>query len=448
MHTTATAPKVRISSLGTPTLHWLFPMPLLPPRPLSPGTHTIGRSPDVDIPLVSDAQASRRHAVLHVPGGSNLVELEDLGSKNGSLLNGALVTRSDLCDGDLIRLGDTLLLLRYHRDKRAEQPGTSSIPGLLGNSPCVRVLRRDLHLAASTSDSVLLLGETGVGKEIAAQALHRLSARSDRPLVILDCGAIARDLLSAELFGHEQGAFTGAVRSRPGLFEQAHGGTLFIDELGTLPLDLQPMLLRALESGTVRRIGASQPLHVDVRFLAATNEDLSHAVRAGTFRADLLARLSRLVIRLPPLRDRREDILPILQHHLGPTAPPLTADLAAALLLHPFTLNVRELINLAAELSLRGRGAHRLDLSLIQSSLSHASSMASKPSVDRLVALPISAHAIVCSGSGIKIPMPDRATLHQAMAQAAGNLSAAARHFGCSRRTVRRWLDTYSLPGS
>src|SRR5207248_620687 len=153
---------------------------------------------------------------------------------------------------------------------------------------------------APTRATVLLLGETGTGKEVAAQALHRLSPRAAGPLQVLDCGAVSRELIESELFGHEKGAFTGAAQARRGLFEEAAGGTLFLDELGELPLDLQPKLLRALEQREVRRVGGARPIAVDVRIVAATNRDLPAEVRGGRFRADLHARLAELVLELPP----------------------------------------------------------------------------------------------------------------------------------------------------
>ncbi|RJF91021.1 phage shock protein operon transcriptional activator [Sphingomonas cavernae] len=207
--------------------------------------------------------------------------------------------------------------------------------------------------AAALNRPVLVIGERGTGKELVAERLHRLSPRWDGPLIIMNCAALPETLIEAELFGHEQGAFTGAMRARPGRFEEADGGTLFLDELGTLSSAAQERLLRAIEYGEVTRIGSSHPVRVDVRIVAATNEHLPGLVEEGKFRADLLDRLSFEVLTLPPLRAREGDV-PVLADHFGRRMAseldwrhwPGFSDAAAAMLLaHDWPGNVRELRN-------------------------------------------------------------------------------------------------------
>jgi transcriptional regulator with PAS, ATPase and Fis domain len=205
-----------------------------------------------------------------------------------------------------------------------------------------------LRRFAQTDVSVMLLGETGVGKEVLARTLHDQSPRARRPFVVFDCGAVAPSLVESELLGHERGAFTGALTSHAGAFERAHGGTLFLDEIGELPLDLQPRLLRALESRTVRRVGGRQERQVDIRVVAATHRDLRAAVSAGRFRQDLFFRLAVGVVTVPPLRDRFEDLSDLVRDFITASGrPDLRASEQALALLHGHTWpgNVRELKN-------------------------------------------------------------------------------------------------------
>jgi len=207
--------------------------------------------------------------------------------------------------------------------------------------------------AAALDRPVLVIGERGTGKELIAQRLHHLSGRWDKPLVVMNCAALPETLIEAELFGHEAGAFTGATRTRTGRFEEAHGGTLFLDELGTLSMAAQERLLRVIEYGEVTRIGSSRPIIVDVRIVAATNENLPLAAKRGDFRADLLDRLSFEVITLPPLRAREGDV-PVLADHFGRRMaseigwdvwPGFSRDVMAELVAHDWPGNVRELRN-------------------------------------------------------------------------------------------------------
>jgi transcriptional regulator with PAS, ATPase and Fis domain len=203
--------------------------------------------------------------------------------------------------------------------RRSRAPA-AALPGavdLVGNSPQIVELRRMIDLVAPTGTTVLVTGETGTGKEVAARSVHARSDRSDRPFVAVNCAALPENLIESELFGYERGAFTGAAGSRPGYFEEANTGTLFLDEVGDLPLPLQPKLLRALQEREVRRLGATHFIPVDVRLIAATNGDLMRAVRDGRFRPELYYRLHVIELRLPALRERREDLPGLCEHFLA-----------------------------------------------------------------------------------------------------------------------------------
>ncbi len=223
---------------------------------------------------------------------------------------------------------------------------------VIGRSPALRHALGQVALVAPTDATVLVLGETGTGKELIARAVHERSARRARPFVKLNCAAIPSDLLESELFGHERGAFTGAVTRRAGRFELANGGTLFLDEVGDMPLDVQAKVLRVLQEQEFERLGATRTTKVDVRLVAATNRDLHEMMRAGTFRADLYYRLNVFPIELPPLRDRPEDIEPLVRHFVARFAPRMQRRIEtipdatlAALRRHPWPGNVRELEN-------------------------------------------------------------------------------------------------------
>jgi transcriptional regulator with GAF, ATPase, and Fis domain len=209
----------------------------------------------------------------------------------------------------------------------------------------MRRLFARLARIAATDSSVLIMGETGCGKEVVARAIHAASPRHEQPLVVVDCAALPESLIEAELFGHAKGAFTGAGEPRAGAIEAADGGTVFLDEIGELSITVQPKLLRALEAREIRRVGETQHRSVDVRFLSATHRDLRQMVNAGAFREDLFFRLAVLLVQVPPLRERVEDIALLAECHQAPGAAPLSAELLAELEKRPWLGNVRELRN-------------------------------------------------------------------------------------------------------
>jgi two-component system response regulator GlrR len=302
--------------------------------------------------VLSDPMVSRFHCELHVDASS--VRIVDLGSKNGTTVDGIRVRDAFLKQGSLIRLGQTVL--RFQLGEQTHPIGLSSrteFGTLVGRSITMRSMFDVLERAALTDATILLEGETGTGKGIIAESVHDLSPRRERPFCVVDCAALPANLLESELFGHERGAFTGAVARREGAFETAHQGTIFLDEIGELPLDLQPKLLRVLEEREIRRVGGNTVQPVDVRVIAATNRDLRTEVNEGRFRSDLYFRLALIRVKVPALRDHLEDV-PLLVEHLLATSRNATPEIAALLRSPDFiaTLqrarwpgNVRELRN-------------------------------------------------------------------------------------------------------
>ena len=388
------------------------------PVRLPTGDFGVGREgPDLALP--DDACLSRRHAVFKLRRSA--LTVHDAGSHNGTWVDGRRIQRAALADGSRVRCGDSLFLVRH----QPPVDDDARIPGLVGDSPELRRLRSLVARVAPADVAVLLLGPTGSGKGAVASALHARSARADGPLVTLDLATLPAQLAESTLYGHARGAFTGAIRDEPGRLRSAHGGTLFLDELGELPLALQPTLLQVLDEGVVTPVGAHRPLPVDARVIAATNVDLQAAVASGAFRADLYARLAAVVLRLPPLAGRREDVLPLLEHFLGGPAP-LTADLAEALVAHAWPLNVREVQRIAEHLRTLGGDAGPWGLELV---------------ADRLQ-LGMGAGGEEEEGEGRPRARltPDAATLRALLEEHHGVVAEVARAVGRSPRQVYRWL--------
>ena len=304
----------------------------------------LGRGESVFERPFEDPTMAVRHAEVCLQGTQATVS--DLGSGASTRLNGVSVHDThSLAEGDVLRL-----------DTRREQiPSTAtSRPGseleLTGATPSIEAVRRSVEAVAPHPRTVVVSGETGTGKEIVSRMLHRRSGRSG-PFVAVNCGGFTEGLLASELFGHVRGAFTEAITEQQGLFRAARGGTLLLDEVGEIPLALQPTLLRVLETWQVRPVGSSHDVAVDVRVVAASNRELIALVQQGKFRSDLYARLAQWFIRIPPLRDRRGDIPALarsLLQRLDAGDRALTPDLEEALLLHPWPLNVRGLSNVLA----------------------------------------------------------------------------------------------------
>jgi DNA-binding NtrC family response regulator len=256
---------------------------------------------------LSDGAVSREHAVVSALGGK--IAVKDLGSRNGTFLGVTRITDAEVPLGALLTLGNTTIAIQPRMHVREVAPSTEREFGpLYGESVAMREVFAVLGRVAPTDATVLIEGESGTGKELVARAVHEASSRATKPYVVFDCASIPRDLAESELFGHKRGAFSGAVEDRAGAFQAAHGGTICLDEIGELPLELQPKLLRALETGEIRRVGSDDMKKVDVRVVAATNRELGAEARRGTFRADLLYRLDVVRVRMPPLRHRPDDI--------------------------------------------------------------------------------------------------------------------------------------------
>jgi two-component system, NtrC family, response regulator AtoC len=323
----------------------------------------VGRGEDNAIRLDCPS-VSRSHLELH-PTLDGL-EVEDLGSSNGTLLIRSGVDGDDKQEalrpservamrvGDALRVGSALLSLQARRrsipTKKATQRAMGG-PRILID-PVVKQVYELITRAAGTEISVLILGETGAGKEAMAETVHMRSGRSAGPFLLLNCAALSETLLESELFGHEKGAFTGAHSSKAGLLESTAGGTVFLDEVGELSLGTQAKLLRVLEERAVLRVGSTKPRRIDVRFVTATNRDLTREVRAGRFRGDLYYRISGVVVRIPPLRERPLELEPLAKHFLeefsaqmGQPAPELSREAVEALFGYDWPGNVRELKN-------------------------------------------------------------------------------------------------------
>ena len=277
-----------------------------------PSRVLVGQSPACHLRL-TDPTVSRRHAAFDATESG--LRFTDLGSTNGSHVGGLVILDAFLAGGESLRLGNTVLRVDRSDDAQRVTLSTATRFGrLVGASVEMRRLYPLCERVAASSVPVIIEGETGTGKEVLAESLHEAGSRASAPFVIFDCTAVAPSIIESELFGHERGAFTGAVSARKGLFEQAHGGTLFIDEIGDLEMSLQPKLLRAVERSEVRRMGGDRWIPTDVRIVTATRRDLDAEVQAGRFRDDLFFRLAVVRIELPPLRTRRGDVATLAQH--------------------------------------------------------------------------------------------------------------------------------------
>ncbi len=318
-------------------------------RLVSGGVFQIGRAPENDL-VLNDDTVSRQHCLItHEPKG---YLLKDLGSTSGTLLDGAEIKEAYLKPGAIITLGKVELKARPFRERLELAPSDSPRFGeLVGKSVAMRELFGLLQRLAATEEPVLISGEAGTGKDALARAIHAASPRASKPFVVGSCGVGVGTLLESELFGHEKGAFAGATALRQGAFELAHGGTLWLDDVAELPLEVQPKVLRVLEQRTLRRIGGHKDVRVDVRVLAGCERPLRHEVERGKFSKDLWFRLALVPVELPPLRERREDVPMLVEALLerlsaqSATRAPLrlTAPVLEALSRHDWPGNVREL---------------------------------------------------------------------------------------------------------
>jgi transcriptional regulator with GAF, ATPase, and Fis domain len=308
----------------------------------------VGKAPENDL-VLADETVSRVHFEIARDAKGYLVR--DMKSTNGTFLDGAEVKEAYLRAGSVIGLGACELKFTPFEERIEILPSEKEELGeMVGKSPAMREIFGLVERIAPTDATVLIEGETGTGKDMIARTLHQLSPRAEHPFIVVDCGAVAGTLIESELFGHEKGSFTGAVAARQGAFEMASGGTVFLDELGELSLDLQPKLLRVLEQRELRRVGGTKTIKVDLRVIAATRKDLRSEVEKGKFREDLYFRLNVVPITAPSLRERREDIPLLIDSMLKKLATPghtitLSEQTRAALMAHDWPGNVRELRN-------------------------------------------------------------------------------------------------------
>jgi transcriptional regulator with PAS, ATPase and Fis domain len=391
----------------------------------------IGADPRADL-VVADPAMSKFHCEIRIADGRPFVR--DLGSRNGTTLDRVPILEAPLRDGAILELGRTRVRFDLGaRDVELPLSPRTQFGRLRGASIPMRAMFATLEAAAASHSTVLLQGESGTGKDLAAESIHLESARRDGPFVVIDCGAIPAALLEAELFGHEAGAFTGANARRIGAFEAAHGGTLVLDEIGELALDLQPKLLRAIERREIQRIGSTQRIATDVRIIAATNRTLPQEVNARRFRSDLYYRLAVLVVTLPPLRARTAD-LPLLVasilDDLGAEDSPMAralrgGELLPELLRHSWPGNVRELRNY-------------LEACLVRQELARPAPPAGdEPAID--VAQPL---AVVRERW---LRHVERRYLEQLLLHHGNNVSAAARAAGIDRVHLHRLLARVGL---
>ncbi|HEX2571776.1 MAG TPA: sigma 54-interacting transcriptional regulator [Polyangia bacterium] len=396
----------------------------------------IGTGESADLRL-TDRTVSRFHCELAPLDGR--LAIRDLGSRNGTLVDGISVLHAFLGPVALITIGRTQVRFELGSEhvKLALSPRTR-FGTMVGASVAMRRAFALLERAAAGDATVLLEGETGTGKEAAAESIHRESARRERPFIVVDCGAIPSGLLESELFGHERGAFTGAVAGREGAFLAAQGGTIFLDEIGELGIELQPKLLRALERREVKKVGQNRYVPVDVRVVAATNRNLRSEVNARRFRSDLYYRLAVLEVRLPPLRERGEDLPALVEHilsSLGVAADSPEAELVhspeflAELGRHAWPGNVRELRNYV-ERCLALREAQPIGDEGFGEG-------AGEPAVDVNLPLKVARERWVAHY--------ERRYLEEILRQQEGNVSAAARAAGVDRIHFYRLLWKHGL---
>ena len=384
--------------------------------------------------VLEDRYVSRFHCRLLPHGGRWL--LKDLASTNGTFLDGARIAEADVDAGARIRVGSAELRIEETAPRLQ-----ATLPGLVTRDPALAPVLELLRRAAPSSLPVTILGESGTGKEVAARALHELSDRSGGPFVPLNCGAISRELAEAELFGHEKGAFTGAITSAPGAFGAADGGTLFLDEIADLPSRLQVTLLRALEAGEVKPVGAPKPRCIDVRVVCATHQDLRLRIREGAFREDLFYRLRGVTLELPPLRARPRDILPLAEHFLPPDRS-FAPDARAALLAHPWPGNVRELRHVVQLASLLSEAqvirayALRFDDSPPRAWAPRVCEPGATAPAESTVEL-----------RGRTLYELEELAIRAALARHGGNRRAISAELGIARSSLLRKLDTLRLRG-
>jgi transcriptional regulator with GAF, ATPase, and Fis domain len=398
----------------------------------------VGAGPDCQL-VLQDRTVSRKHAEVRREG--DYVIVKDLGSTNGTFYRDARVGEVFVPLGGEVSFGKTRVKIVPEEVPLEAKPYAAERLGpLIGSDMRMREIFALVEDIASTDVTVVIEGETGTGKELVAAAIHQLSHRSKKPFVVFDCTNQPKDLVESSLFGHVKGAFTGAMGPRQGAFERGNGGTIFLDELGEFGLDLQPKLLRVLESREIQKVGGDGYDAVDVRVITATNRNLKTEVRAGRFREDLYYRLAVVKIVLPPLRERFVDIPRLVEHFLEVAGNPCTIDPASydKLRLHSWPGNVRELKNVVDRAAALSKGKNNVDLSkFIQEMDDDAPAPFSEAVLDKNVSFKEAKGKVVSDFESRYIQMLLR--------EHNNNISVAAREAGIDRKHFKDLMRKHGI---
>ncbi len=415
--------------------------------PLLKGTTTIGRAEgDGKIAFPNDDLMSKIHASIKVSETDGIIFLSDH-SKNGTSVGTVQLRKNELLHrieaGDILRFGNTIAIVRHEPVK----PDDVAIPSLVGISLVMRDLRCLIAKAAVEDGvSILLRGETGSGKEVVAQAIHQLSRRKNGPFVAVNCAAIPETLAESEFFGNTRNAFTNAA-TRRGFFRAADNGSLFLDEIGDMDRRLQPRLFRALSEKSVMPVGSDEAIPTDFRLIAATNQPLYAEGQTNNFRKELFSRIAQFQIHIPPLRERKEDILPLLAHFYPDVVSLLDADFVHALVRHDWPLNVRQLFNISQQLRIERATQHVVRLlEQLESPSGYDGEEEQPGSRDDTPVKPTKSERR--SDEHKPHVLPSKAQLVVLMTDVQGNVSRAAQELGCDRRSVRRYLALHGLSAS
>jgi DNA-binding NtrC family response regulator len=390
-----------------------------------------GSSPSCEM-VLTDKTVSRQHLSAELVGDD--VIMRDVGSTNGTFIQGSRFKEITIGFGAEVKLGRTVI--KYLPDEEVVEPvplEQTNLGSLCGGDTKMRQLFKLMQDVAATNATVLIEGETGTGKELIAEEIHNHSPRRDGPFVVFDCGSVPRELIESALFGHVKGSFTGAITDRKGAFAEAHGGTIFLDEIGEMALDLQPSLLRVLDKRAVRRVGANTYEKIDVRVVAATNRDLRAEVGKKTFREDLYYRLAVIRVSVPPLRERGSDIPLLVGHFMSMFAPQLgvTPEDMAKIQRHSWPGNVRELRNVIERACLLSKGSGiNIDDALVNEAA---------PALGIRTDLPFK------EAKGQLVEMFEREYIEDLMRRHKMNLSAAAREAQIDRKHLRELIRKYAL---
>lgn len=408
----------------------------------------VGKRETNDLVLL-DKTVSRNH--LEIEYASDSFLLRDLSSTNGTFLNGSKVKEAYLSPGDLIKLGNTTLEFVAFDEKIKIEPSDKEEFGLMvGKSRKVRQIFSILEKISPTHATVIIEGETGTGKDLVARAIHDNSQRKPRHFVVFDCSAVAPNLIESELFGHEKGAFTGAIKSRRGAFEEASGGTIFLDEIGELSLDLQPKLLRALEQREIKRVGGNIPVPIDVRVICATNRNLRREIDEGRFREDLYYRLSVVKVSMPPLRERPEDIPILIERFLTTNRSNslpngefkvrrVEDDALKMLARYPWPGNVRELMNVLERVVsfVDGDSISKSHLDFVFAEMAHGEDRTERMKVDADIPFKDAKQKVVEDF--------EKEYLSELLVRYNHNLSKAAREAKIDRKHLRNLCKKYGI---